>query len=482
MPTLIHHQTSLFEFFVKHKYSLLHIIFYAIVLFAIGYRIFYITEYNPMDNIFSDPERHWVQGVDSLRFDPMAMTDPILYQLFVGMIAKVTLKDHALISFYAILLSIITPWIWYRFLRELHESKTVALLGWALLSLIPSWISIYAYFMQETLLLPLLGLALWSTWRCRRASTQKCFLAMVIFWVLAGLTRGVVIPMAAIACIWVWLEQGDKIPKAIYSLTILVLVLGPLAYRSYQIVHIFAPHGMGNMNVIYSKSGKRAIEVQYEREGARWGYIFQSPAAEARPFEPLSQWQSSRRGMAKIYIDLDKGSEDWKTASAKYPLTLENYLRQTYENTILLFFSESWPDSNRHWTLGEINYQTRWLWAPLTVFILILSIVYRQRLKKNMLLPSIIFTWFIVQCLLPISVNEGRYRMPLCGLIIVQGLLLLRRKHENPTPEMAPVSEKCREPKINTLEEKPSFARRNTNNSPILSPYFQRDGDEHKPI
>ncbi len=410
--------------FLNHGKLIFSISCYVIIILTIVLRAFYIVEHNPIENIFSDPERHWVQGVDTLRFDPMSMTDTILYQLFIGALAKLTLKEPVLIAFYTILLSCLTPWIWYRFLRELLDKKEVALVGWVLISIIPSWISIYAYFMQETLLLPLLGLALWATWRCRRKLTPKSFLIMIIFWILAGLTRSVVIPMAAVACTWVWLEQQDKITKAFYSAVVLVLVLGPLTYRSYQIVHIFAPHGMGNMNMVYSKSGMRAIEVQYEREGARWGYIFQSPAAEARPFEPLSQWQSSRHGKAIIHVDLDKGSEDWETAFAKYPLTVGNYFKQTYENAILLFFTESWPDSNRNWLLGEINYQTRWLWAPLTVAIVFASIFYRRRLENNMLLPAIIAAWFFVQVFLPIAVNEGRYRMPFCGLIIVQGLLL----------------------------------------------------------
>ena len=67
--------------------------------------------------------------------------------------------------------------------------------------------------MQETLLLPLLGAALWATWRCRRKRDAASFGIMIFLWIAAGLTRGIAIPMAAVACTWVWLEQDKNSAK-----------------------------------------------------------------------------------------------------------------------------------------------------------------------------------------------------------------------------------------------------------------------------
>ena len=407
---------------------------YLVIIFGIAYRIDYIIEFNPMHEIWSDPARHWIQGTDVLRFDPMSQTDPIIYQLYIGALARLTLKIPELVAFYTILLACFTPWIWYRFLRELQPSKEAAIFGWALLSLIPSWISIYGYYMQETLFLPLFGLALYTTWRCKRKQTLNSFVAMVAIWVLAGLTRGVAIPLAAVACTWIWVLQEQKFNKAIWSLLLLGLIMGPLTYRSYNIMHIFAPHGVGHMNMIYAKSGARSIEIQYEREGVRWGYIFQSPAAEAKPFAPFSDWQSQREGRVYAYVDIDKGMEDWETAFDKQSLSFEKYLWITRDNLILLFFSDSWPDSNRARTIGEINYQTRWIWFFLGVVGLVASALMWPQQRRHLLFPSMILIWFIVQGLLPISVNEGRYRMPFNGMVIAWLILIWSTRKDRPAP------------------------------------------------
>jgi hypothetical protein len=405
---------------------------WAIIVFGCVCRIYYICRYNPMDNLFSDPQRHWEQGVDVLRADPMTMTDPVLYQLFISALARLTLQYPPLVAFYTILLSLATPWIWYRFLRELLPGKTQALAGWALISLIPSWISIYCYFMQETLMLPLLGTALWATWRCRRKGTVSSFLWVVVLWALAGLTRGIAIPLAAVAALWLLLTQKQKLRKTAFGLLVLLLILGPLTVRSYHFAHIFAPHGMGNMNMLYAKSGKRTIRINYEREGARWYYIFQSPALEAEPFEPFSDWQSSREGTLHLSVDLDQGGQGWKRAFARYPLTVGKYLKLTADNLALLFFTESWPDSNRQRLIGEINYQSRWLWAPLTLFVFIGVVIRRRRLRGQWLLPALLLAWFVVQGLLPIAVNEGRYRMPFLGLLVAQSICLVGKRGQGP--------------------------------------------------
>ncbi|WKT60433.1 NPCBM/NEW2 domain-containing protein [Microbulbifer thermotolerans] len=398
---------------------------YGLVFAGAWLRVDYILHYNPVDHIWSDPQRHWEQGVDALRSDPMALTDPVLYQLYIGLLGKLTLKDPLLVAFYTALLSLVTPWIWYRFLRELQPSKTMALAGWAALSLLPSWTVIYSFFMQETLLLPLLGAALYASWRCRRKQTLRSFLPMVLLWALAGLTRGIAIPLAAVTCSWLWLAQGDKVRKAAWSLLLLALLLGPLTYRTYQQLQIFAPHGNGKLVSIYTRSGKKQINIHYLREGQRWSYWFSSPSTGEKPLAPLSDWQTARRGAVEVTIDLTQGGEDWKRALAENPLTFSNYLWIAKENLIYLFFGASWPDNNTARALDRINIQMRWLWAPLTLLLIAATVISCRRLRGRRLLPVLIATWILVQGLLPIAVNEGRYRKPAEGLLLAQVVLLL---------------------------------------------------------
>ena len=424
-------------------------IVYTLLAFAYIYRALYIIEYQPMRHIWSDPQRHWEQGVDVMRDDPMTLTDPVVYQLYISTLAKLTYGNHTLVAFYTILLAFLMPWLWYRFFRELQPSRDIALAGWAAIAWLPSWLSIYAYFMQETLMLPLLGAAFWATWRSQRKGTLNAFLIMVFIWCIAGLTRGIAIPLAAVAASWLWFTQPQKISKAVYSLVIFALVLGPLAYRSMDKMHIVAPNGIGKLNVLYAQSGKKEIQINYHRQGARWVYGYGSPSTGTKPLEPFSDWQTAREGKVIVRIDVDKGSEDWEKEAAKHSLSWQKYWWLTGESLIFLFFDPSWPDSNKDYTLGLINHHTRWLWAPLGLLCIGLTILMWRRGylpgSKVWLLPALIVAWFIVQGFIPIAVSEGRYRKPFEGLAIAQLVLLagywrsrreLQRQTQEPSEDL----------------------------------------------
>lgn len=400
-----------------------HGVFYTLVLIGSVVQVWYVFTYNPVDHIWSDPARHWEQGTDVLRRDLMALTDPIGYQVYVAALAKFTLKLPGLVAYCTSLLALLGPWLWYRFFRELQSSKTIALAGWAALSLLPSWTAIYGYFMQETLMLPLLGAALWATWRCRRKATASTFTLMVLLWIVAGLTRGIAIPLAAVCCTWLWLAQDKKLKKALYSSVVLLLIMGPLTYRSYQIVDHFAPHGMGHLNVIYAQSGKKVIEIHSRLGGSRWTHSFGSPSTGAEPFAPLSDWKTQRTGKVRVDVDLAAGKRDWDQAADSIDMSFRDYLWITKESFIFLFFAESWPDNNLARTVDLIGSWLRWIWAPLFVVLVVGVIVHHRKFRGHWLLPAMILAWFVVQVLIPIAINEGRYRKPFEGLAIAQLIL-----------------------------------------------------------
>lgn len=413
------------EYWRQRSVPYLHRLLYVLIAVGIGLRVWTVFTYNPVGHIWSDAQRHWEHGVDTLRVDLMSQSDPILYQLYVGLLAKLSLKIPFLVAFYTSCLSVITPWIWYKFLRETHSNKALALAGWAIIGLLPSWISIYSYFMQETLLLPLLGGALWATWRARRKATVASFLLMVFIWMLAGLTRGIAIPLAAVACTYLWVFQDQKIKKACCSIMLLVFILGPLTYRSYHTIGVFAPHGLGHIVSLYALSGKKEILLKTERRGARWTHVFGSPSMGVQPFAPLSDWQTQRAGTFVVNVDFDYGKRDWEASYSNLSGSVFQNLWIIKENLIFLFFSPSWPDGNPERVLDNVNMAMRWMWLPLAIAVFGAAVLLRRHHKGQWLLPMLLLAWFVVQGLMPIAVNEGRYRKPIEGLLICQALMLV---------------------------------------------------------
>ncbi len=98
------------------------------------------------------------------------------------------------------------------------------------------------------------------------------------------------------------------------------------------------------------------------------------------------------------------------------------------DNLIHLFMSQSWPDTDLSRDIGLINHWMRWIWAPLTLLCVVLLWRRRRDLKgPSAVLPAILLTWFLVQGVFPLSVNEGRYRKPFEGLLLAQLLWLWPR-------------------------------------------------------
>lgn len=397
-------------------------------------RVWVVFSSNPMDHIWSDPGRHWALGTQPLDRSPMAAVDPIGYQVYLGALAKVTASVPILVAYWTALLSLATPWLWYRFLRELLPERDWALAGWVLLAALPSWLAIYSYFMQETLMLPLLGTALWATWRCRRKGDAASFVLAVGLWLLAGLTRGICLPLGAVAMTWLWFAQDRKLAKALASIALVLAVMGPLAGRSWSLARLISPHGIGQMVQLYHRAGTQGFTIDFTRKAGaeRWSYTFTSPAVLQPPFEPLSDWRSRREWSTHFSIDLDAGGRDWALAKEQLPpWDAARFAWLTGDNLIHLFFGSSWPDTDRERVVGKLNHWTRWIWAPLTLLCLAVTL-WCWRRQHERLLPALILAWILVQGLFPLAVNEGRYRKPFEGLLIAQCLLLAASVRQRP--------------------------------------------------
>ncbi|MBV9949651.1 MAG: hypothetical protein JOZ69_22610 [Myxococcales bacterium] len=398
---------------------------YALVAVGCAVRIAHVFRHNPIDHLFSDPARHWTHAKETLAPGPWAVIDPPLYQVWLSIVQKWSLGIPLLVGAIHAALSVVTPWLWYRFFRETLASRTLALAGWAAIAWLPSWIGIYDYFMTETLLLPLLGASLWQTARAMRLRSVPAFSGMVALWLLTTLTRAIAAPFAALLAIWTWVGLPRRTAAAGWATLIVVAVTLPLAVRNQDMVGLWSPLGTGWPNQIYAASGKGSMEVHLTRDGANWVYGFGSPSMNTKPLAPVSDWEAVRPGSVVVHADLRKGAEDWRAAYEQTAATGWACLRLRLENFAFVMLGTSWPDNNEEDTVAAIANAMRWLWLPLTAAVLAAMAWRRDITRSRPLVPLVLLVWFVFQAFSLVAVNEGRYRKPLEGLLIAEVLVLL---------------------------------------------------------
>ncbi|MDE3084034.1 MAG: glycosyltransferase family 39 protein [Verrucomicrobiota bacterium] len=396
-------------------------------------RIYYVHLYNPIEALWpSDPMRHWLNGTNPLDTSPLPMANPIGFQLWIGLVAKLTLAKPQLTFLYAAVMSLLAPWVWYRFMREVFSSKALALLGWAILLWLPSWLDIFSVFMSETLFIPLLGASLWMSWRCLRKKTFEPFLTMSIFWTATGITRGTVIPMAAVVTAWIWWRQEEKFRRAYALVALLAPTLGFLGYRSYIVTGMVTPVGSNNYDYVYARSGRKMIKLYYNLNGKyAYDFYFSSPSMDTEPLAPLSSWRSHRQDEEVITIELTDEPTSWAVAKKAAREAGGAWLPWAFDGMMFLFFGKSWPDDNVERLCCRLNIASRWMWAPLTL-IMIVGLLWRLRDAREReragLLLGLFAAWLLVQGFMPVAVNVGRYRKPMEGYLIASVLVLFDRR------------------------------------------------------
>ncbi len=355
----------------------------------------------------------------------MVLIDPPFYQLWLSVVQKLTLGEPRLVSAYAAIMSVATPFSWYLFLREYLRSRTLALAGWAILAWLPSWIAIFGYTMTETLFLPLLGLSLWQTMRAKRMRTVRSFCGMVALFTLTGLTRATSLPLAGVSGFFVWIRHPQRLRTLGWSVLIVAGLMGPTAIRNYCFMNLWSPFGSGYQAGIYATSGRKDIAIELTRDGSHWGYSFGSPSLYTPQLAPLSQWAPKRDGRVSIAIDLRHGTADWEREWRRTTMRGGDLWRLRWENVVIVMLGPSWPDDDPGETVAVVANAIRWIWAPLFVTVLCLCLAFRRAVLRQPIVPALICTWFIFQAATLVAVNEGRYRKPLEGLLVVQTLALV---------------------------------------------------------
>jgi hypothetical protein len=390
---------------------------------------------SPLDHLFSDPNRHWFNGLRFLDPDLIGAGDPYLYQLWMYLLRTLS-ADHAPTILLATgVLCAAMPYGWYRALKEL-VSRRRALGAGIIIGLVPGFFSIYAYFMNETLLLTLTGFAFWLTFRAWRKATAVSYALAVALWMCAVFTRTIVAPMA-VACLGtLWIAQGQRLEKAAIAGFAFCLLAVPAGLHAQAKLGFFAPLGNLYLAEIYSHSGRLNITLDAGPMGS-WG--FGSPSFYNPTFQPFSNWTTDRTGTVAVHIDLKRGRAGWleELARVKRESTFP-WTQRLKENLWYLLLGQSWPDNDPHALSGWLTCWTRWAWPPVMAFVAwgALGRGYRGR---EWLLPGCALGTLVFLALQTSGIVEGRYRKPIDPVLMAAALLLYyRMRPEQPAREPTP--------------------------------------------
>lgn len=395
----------------------------AIIVIGTIVRAVFVLMDNPVDHLFSDPKRHWDNA--TRLFSPSLMNgcDPIVYQIYLAVLQFATAGNKLLIGLTSACLSAIMPWFYYKAGRELGLDKTPALVLWALVAWCPSIMTIYRFFMIETLFLPLIGVALWATGRALRKKTLSAFLVMTLCLVLAMLTKPQALPLGIICWAFVLTRMQDRFLPAGLSVLLTALLLIPNAVRTYSILGYVAPFGSGYIAQIMHASGAR--ETRFHWKNGTWSYS--SPSCYVRPLEPLNGWLIERAyvpGFHEVTIDRAAGRKSWQDALDDCHRSFGVFMTNLGENVVLFLFAPSWPDSDRGYFLGALTYYSRWLWAPLLSLVAVGNISFFCS-RRIHIIPLVTSVSVAILMLQNSVTTEGRYRKPVEPLILLNVVWLL---------------------------------------------------------
>lgn len=396
-------------------------------LFASGllvrvYAVLYFR--NPSDALFSDPWRHWDNAEHFLKPGLQGASNPYFYQLYLFIVQQVTHEDRRGIGLITAGLSVSYPLVWYLFGRSVFCRGINALRFATILCWLPSHISMFGFFMNETLLLPLMGLCLWLTQRTIRRGTPGSFVGMATTWTLGVLTRSVVGPLGLACVLGSWLRLGRRRWLALAAASAIAFVcVAVVSVRAHRVLKRYTPFGDNVVVAIYFVSGARDYTIDVKNYGS---YVFSSPSLYLSPFYPFSEFQTIRQGVVAITMDPDLGGRDiQKTLREEAEKNRGRLPRLIFENFVYFTFGHSWPAAGAVGGPADaVCVAERWIWFPLILVSCLGSIVYVVR-RRAAFVPLLVigfaFTCYVVA---QVTIMEGRYRKPLEPLVVLAPIWL----------------------------------------------------------
>lgn len=421
----------------QHTEEFLKWLWYGLLVFR-----FMVPIYDsPMGHLFSDPLRHWKNGINLLNPDIMGSIDPKLYQLYLFLVYHLSFDRPEAIAVFSGALCVAMAVVWYLACREIFSPLTARIIG-CLIAACPSFTALYTLFINETLMLVLMGAATWTSLRSLNATTSpqrhRWRTAAICCWVLACYTRSMMIPLAG-AFIWYLLY---KIPQkrwqmAGFTLLITVLIALPAGWHSWQKLNVFAPFGFRQLNEFYFYTGSKNFEIDTE-QGV---YGFSSPSFYYPVGMPFFEYESCRIEQ-KItgYIDTRHGLRDWDSTLDKVKALYDwdKFWCGLRENFVFLIAGNSWPDSAVQWGYSWIyylNFHLRWMWAPMMLMLLAKAPFVRRREEEHLILCCALGLMLLLLFQMTVM-NEGRYRKPVEILLMLCCGILLAPRTETIKPEI----------------------------------------------
>ncbi len=438
----------------KTKFEkLLALFFWAVIIAGIVIRLVNPFIHNPLDYLsgywLSDCLRHYTNALECFStrsvLAALGIIDPIGYQIWLSAVMRITSGARIAVALYAAGLSIITPWLWYRWMLLSVGQKTLALGGYAILSILPDWIRLYQFFMQETLLLPLVGLSLWMSWWAKEKLDNTSFLACGFAWGACLATKTTTVPLAVI--VLPWLVWKARLQKNILAAVLLILatacVYAASPVKIFTRIHAFILCPPGDHHRILFESGKKDLKIRFKFIDAHDGYRMYDADIHCsslyRPqLAPLSNWESSREGVCQFEIDYTKSPNQYLPPST---MSFGDRLKYTLENIIFFFFGLSWPedwfgDDRRFPLLAQLCPLARFIWLPITMAVLFLAIK-----KRSFEIMTILFTGSMMVFLFQQSfVMEARYKKPWEGVAVATLMCLIAKKtlRQSSPPDPSP--------------------------------------------
>jgi 4-amino-4-deoxy-L-arabinose transferase-like glycosyltransferase len=404
---------------------------------------------NPLEFLISDPLRHFLNAKDCLRTGPhpsiaYEVIDPLGYQIWLSAVLRVTGGDRTAIALYTGLLSVLTPWIWYRWMRLSLDNKQLALAGYAVLSLLPDWIKLYQFFLQETLLLPLVGLSLWLSWRVLKEPYWRRYMASGFTWGCALMTKLTALPMAAITLGWLFLKsRQDKRHRrmAVSAIVVAILIFSLGPWKIYSRTHSLVPFPPGDYHRIWYESGKENLRFTIKFLDSQQGYTEYvvdagNPALDLQ-LRPLFDWRTSRTGTCDMVIDMTKGAAHYLPDTS---MSVSDRLKYTGENIMYFFLGLSWPENHvskdaQAGIFHSLIKSSRFLWFPITLAIIVMAAIQRRRDIMIVLFAGSLAFFLFQQSI----IFEARYKKPWEGIAVATLLSLVgsarrRAKSNEPQP------------------------------------------------
>jgi len=404
---------------------------YLAIILALIFRFFYGFIMHPFDHLYSDPDRHYT-NVNDENFGKSiySILDSPLPQFWLKAVFFVLGNTTVGASVYLGLLSVVMPWFWYRWGRELFKKKDTALILCAAIAWLPSWIGIYSFFMDETLSIIALGASLWLSWRAKRKQTLGSLVIAAIAWSIAMCIKQIVMFELIIIMPWLLISylkhhgRNLKSYAAVFAASSIIIC----AYLTYPLwvyiglgsTWLLSP-AMGCMTRAYYLSGALSQSATFLTHGTliwQTGH-FGSNAMCTESLSPFWNWKTWRVGSYNLVINLDRPVYlAMPTPHPPWPKRLLLFA----ESILYFFFSRSWPDDRSDDWVQIIQINLRWLWSILPLSILIIGM--RKKLLKEMPVVLCLGTALLyVTC--DCSTLEGRYRKPWEGTAIAAFIYVL---------------------------------------------------------